>query len=104
VQKDLPPELKTKLRHALLDVASAAPEAYQNMSGKNFFERYHTPFVPATDATYQPVRALTRLRRATPDRGAIISYERIGPRKRPGVRPAKCFAEPFRRPGVPMPR
>jgi len=59
VRKDLPAAFKAKLQQALTAMASQAPEAYLNMSAKVFIERYrNTRFVPATDATYEPIRKL----------------------------------------------
>jgi ABC-type phosphate/phosphonate transport system substrate-binding protein len=59
VRKDLPAPFKAKLQQALSDMMSQAPDAYLNMSAKVFRERYrNTRFVPATDATYEPIRRL----------------------------------------------
>jgi phosphonate transport system substrate-binding protein len=61
VRKDLPEDLKGKLREALIRMRALAPEAYLNMTAKIYRERYrNTEFVPATDILFDPLRTLAR--------------------------------------------
>jgi phosphonate transport system substrate-binding protein len=59
VRKDLPHAFKEELGQVLTGMAFEAPEAYLNLLAKLFVECYrHTRFIPATDATYEPLRQL----------------------------------------------
>lgn len=61
VRKDLPQDLKIKLRDALVAMRGKAPEAYRNMSAKSYMDRYaKLKFIPATDADFDSLRRMAR--------------------------------------------